>query len=86
MDAHFPIGLAEAVIVALEVVMVGKANDNIDAATRIVNELHALVFVAITMRRSVRRRSMFVPAAGTQANRKALARDKHKRHTSQNNC
>jgi len=24
MDAHFPIGLAEAVIVALEVVMVGR--------------------------------------------------------------
>jgi len=69
MYTYFPIGLAKAVIVALEVVMVRKTNDNIDTASRIKNELHAKVFVAITMRRSMRRRSMFgsvfgsVPAA-----------------------
>ena len=85
MDAQFPIGFAKTVIVAFEVVMVRKTNDNIDAATRIVNELYALVFVAISVRGSVRRRSMSVPAARTQTNRKALARDKHKRCTSQNN-
>jgi hypothetical protein len=85
MDAHFPVWLMIAVIVAFEVEMEGKIHDNIDAATRIVNELHALVFVAIAVRRSVWGRAMFVPAARTQANRKALTRDKHKRHTSQNN-
>jgi hypothetical protein len=87
MDAHFPVWLMIAVIVAFEVEMEGEIHDNIDAATRIVNELHALVFVAISVCWSVRWRSMFgfVPAARTQANRKALARDKHKRHTSQNN-
>jgi hypothetical protein len=87
MDAHFPIGLTMTVIVAFEVEMEGKIHDNIDAATRIVNELHTLVFVAISVRGSVWGRSMFgfVPAARTHANRKALARDKHEHHTSQNN-
>jgi hypothetical protein len=65
MDAHFPVWLMKAVIAAFEVEMEGKIHDNIDATTRIINELYALLFVAITMRRSMRRRSMFrfVPAA-----------------------
>ncbi len=65
MDAHFPVWLMIAVIVAFEVEMEGKIHDNIDATTRIINELHTVLFVAITMRRSMRRRSMFrfVPAA-----------------------
>jgi len=73
MDAHFPLDFAKAVIVAFEVVMVRKTNDNIDPSPRIINELHALVFLAITMSRSMRRRPMSVSAARTRANRKALA-------------
>ncbi len=65
MDAHFPVWLLIAVIVAFEVEMEWKIHDSIDATTRIINNLYALVFLAITMGRSMRRRSMFgfVPAA-----------------------
>jgi hypothetical protein len=65
MDACFPLNFATSVIKAFKVVMAGKINDNINTASRIINELYALVFVAITMGRSMRRRSMFgsVPAA-----------------------
>jgi hypothetical protein len=59
------LNFATSVIKALKVVMAGKINDNINTASRIINKLYALVFVAITMRRSMRRRSIFgfVPAA-----------------------
>ena len=75
MDAHFPIGFVKTVIVAFEVVMARKTNDNIDATTRVVNEFCALVFVAISVRGSVWGRFMFgsVPAALTHTKRKALA-------------
>jgi hypothetical protein len=71
------LNFATAIITASKVVMVGKVNDNIDAVSRIINELHALVFVAITMRGSVWRRALFAfvfaPVARTRANRKAPA-------------
>jgi hypothetical protein len=73
MDARFPVRLTIAVIVAIEIEMEGKIYDNIDAAARIINKLHPLVFVAITMRRSMWGRSVFVPAARPRTNRKALA-------------
>ena len=75
MDAYFPLNFATAVITALKVVMVGKINDNINTPSRIINELHTVLFVPIPVRGSVRRRSMFVyaPAARTRANRKAIA-------------
>jgi hypothetical protein len=87
MDAYFPLSFATAVITASKVVMVGKINDNINTASRIINELYTMLFVAIPVCGSVWRRSVFVyaPAARTRANRKAIARDKHKCRANQNN-
>jgi hypothetical protein len=47
MDAYFPLSFATAVITASKVVMVGKINDNINTASRIINELYTMLFVAI---------------------------------------
>jgi hypothetical protein len=90
IDAYFPLNLATAVITASKVVMTGKINDNINTAPRIINELNTVLFVAIPVSGSVWRRSVFVytpvaPVARTRANRKAIARDEHKRCANQNN-
>ena len=63
MSTHFPHGAMVPIIVALVVVMVRKANDNIDAGPRIENEFQTVVFMAIPVRRSMRGRAVSVLSA-----------------------
>jgi hypothetical protein len=56
IEAHLPLAAVNAEKVSVAVVMTGQADDNIHAASRIVNQLHTIyVLMAIAMCRSVRR-------------------------------
>jgi len=58
MNAYFPMGLSVTVIAALEVEMVGKLDDYIDAPSGVINELDAVLLMAVAVGGSVRWRSM----------------------------
>jgi hypothetical protein len=64
MHAYFPLGFSVTVIVASEVKMVGKFDDDIDAPSGIINQFYALMLLAVAVGRSVRRRSVSAFPAG----------------------
>jgi hypothetical protein len=61
MHAYFPLGLPVTVIVALEVEMVGKFDDDIDTSPRVINKLNAVfvMFMAVAVGRSMWRRPLY---------------------------
>jgi hypothetical protein len=60
MHAYFPLGFSVTVIVALEVEMVGKFDDDIDTKSGIIDKLNALMFMAVAVGRSMWRRPLYV--------------------------
>jgi hypothetical protein len=60
MHAYFPPALSVTVIMPPEVEMVGKFNDDIYTPTRVINELQTLIFMAIAVGGSMRRRPLDV--------------------------
>jgi hypothetical protein len=60
MQAYFPPVPSVTVKVSLEVEMVGKLDNNIYTPTRVINEINALMFMAVTVGGSVRRRPLYV--------------------------
>lgn len=83
MDCHLPLISENSIVAAFILVMVGQFHNDIDASPRIENEFEAVLFAAMPVRGSVRRRPVPWFFARCWANRHTLARDKQKHRANQ---